>query len=391
MQQTAFSCPANRRLLGCARTSPHARASELMRPLTSAPESADGVIIETPVLLEAATPARRTTWQWALMAIGVLLLAALIYQAGPRRLADHLRTLGWWAPVIFVPYAVASAFDAAGWRATFVSSRPRLALLYIVRLIGEAVNNVTPTAYLGGEPVKAYLLQRFGVPLTEATTSVILAKTALTIAQIAFVILGVAFFFVHHGITWMTIPILAAMVVGGWIVTVLLIRWQRRGLVAAVAALIGRVFPRARITARLEARAAEIDGKLLSFYEACRGDAVASVVFHLLGWIAGAAEVFAIMALIGHPVSVTEALIVEALAQPTRLLGIVVPATLGVQEAGGMLIFGLLGMPPDLGLALMLLKRVREIGFSLLGLGLLALFGRVRPSFLVMAPANRPV
>jgi hypothetical protein len=67
-----------------------------------------------------------------------------------------------------------------------------------------------------------------------------------------------------------------------------------------------------------------------------------------------------------------EAVIIEALAQPTRLLGLVVPATLGVQEAGGMLIFGLLGLRPELGLALMLLKRVREIGFSALGLALLA-------------------
>lgn len=361
-----------------------------MRPLTPAPESADGVTIETPVLLAASAPTRRNAWQWVLMALGVLLLAALVYQAGPRRLADHLRALGWWAPVIFVPYAVASAFDAAGWRATFANAPPRLALLYVVRLIGEAVNNVTPTAYLGGEPVKAYLLQRFDVPLADATTSVILAKTALTIAQIAFVILGVALFFVHRGVTWTSIPVLVAMLVGGWMVTVLLVRWQRRGLVASIAAIVGRLFPRARVTARLQARAAEIDAQLRSFYEACRGAAVASVLFHLIGWIAGAGEVFAIMTLIGHPVSWTEAVIIEALAQPTRLLGIVVPATLGVQEAGGMLIFSLLGMPPELGLALMLLKRVREIGFSLLGLGLLAFLGRVRPSSapLAVAPAD---
>jgi hypothetical protein len=47
-----------------------------------------------------------------------------------------------------------------------------------------------------------------------------------------------------------------------------------------------------------------------------------------------------------------------------------------VQEAGGMVIFGVLGLAPELGLAMMLLKRIREIGFSLLGLGLLA---RMRP------------
>jgi putative membrane protein len=309
---------------------------------------------------------------WTLAALGLLLLGALVYVTGPRRLAAHVRALGWWAPVIFLPYAVASAFDAAGWRATFVRARPGLALLYVVRLIGEAVNNVTPTAYLGGEPVKAYVLQRFGVPITDATTSVILAKTALTIAQIAFVILGVALLLARRGATWVHGALLLALLASGAAVTLLLVRWQRRGLVGSIAGGIGRFFPRARVTVRLRARASEIDAMLRGFYEACRGAAVTSVLLHLLGWIAGAAEVFAIMTLIGHRVGWTDAVVIEALAQPTRLLGIVVPATVGVQEAGGMLIFELLGLPPELGLALMLLKRVREIGFSALGLALLA-------------------
>lgn len=341
-----------------------------MTPSLPAPQPADTLAAATPAV--NGTTQRRSRLQWILLACGLALLALLVYGAGPRRLADHLRALGWWAPIIFVPYAVASAFDAAGWRATFVHARPGLALLYLVRLIGEAVNNVTPTAYIGGEPVKAYLLQRFGVPMAEGTTSVILAKTALTIAQIAFVILGVALLLLRRGATWTSVPVLLALLACGAAVTAWLVRWQRRGLVGTLAGAVGRVFPRARLTARLRESAVEIDGKLRWFYEACSGAAVTSVVLHLVGWIAGAAEVFAIMTLIGHPVGWIDAVIIEALAQPTRLLGIVVPGTLGVQEAGGMLVFGLLGLRPELGLALMLLKRVREIGFSLLGLALFA-------------------
>jgi putative membrane protein len=343
-----------------------------MMPGSAATKRTDAPTTEPVLLVEEAVAQHRSPLQWLLMGLGLVLLAALVYGAGPRRLAEHLQAIGWWTPVIFLPYAIASAFDAAGWRATFQHAPPGLARLYVVRLIGEAVNNVTPTAYLGGEPVKAYVLQRFGVPLADGTTSVILAKTALTIAQIAFVILGVGLLFIHRGTTWTTLPILVAMLASGAGVTFLLVRWQRRGPLASVAGIVARIFPRARLTRSLQARAGEVDGKLLEFYEACRGAAVASVVWHLIGWIAGAAEVFAIMTLIGHPVSWMEAVIIEALAQPTRLLGLVVPGTLGVQEAGGMLIFGLLGLRPELGLALMLLKRVREIGFSALGLALLA-------------------
>ena len=332
-----------------------------------------GVDADAPVDERPPLPPQRGrgALQWALATFGLLLLAALVYQAGPARLAGHLEALGPWAPVIFIPYAVAAAFDAAGWRATFVSLRPSFWLLYVVRLVGEALNSITPAAYMGGEPVKAYVLHRFGVPLTDAATSVILAKTALTIAQIAFVILGLALFFLARGATALDVALLAGAIAMGAAVTALLVRWQQRGLVGSLVRLARKILRRAQFLVRLEERAPAIDERLRSFYRDRKLDACASVVWHLLGWIAGGGEVFAIMLLIGHPVSWRDAIVIEALAQPARLIGLVVPATLGVQEAGGMLIFRMLGLAPELGLALMLLKRVREIGYSVLGLAIL--------------------
>jgi putative membrane protein len=323
------------------------------------------------------SPSSTTSAQIALAVLGFALLGVLIYQAGPRELAEHVRVLGWWAPVIFLPYAFSSAFDAAGWRATFVSFRPPLWLLYLTRLIGEAMNSITPTAYLGGEPVKAFVLQRFGVPLTEGTTSVILAKTALTVAQIAFVIVGAALFVFRGDAGVAMLPLLAALTLAGIGVAVVLVLLQRRGLVAFIARFVHRLMPRASLAQRLVQRAPEIDERLRSFYGARPRAAAESVAFHFVGWVTGAAEVYAIMALIGYPVSLGDAIVIEALAQPTRLAGIFIPGTLGVQEAGGMVIFRMLGLAPELGLALMLLKRVREIGFNVLGLLLLT---RLRPN-----------
>jgi len=342
----------------------------------SAP-SPDALHAPTPAAAQAVARATVSSSQLALAGLGFVLLAVLIYQTGPRELMQHLVVLGWWAPIIFVPYAVSSAFDAAGWRATFVRFRPALWLLYLARLVGEAMNSLTPTAYLGGEPVKAFVLQRFGVPLTEGATSVILAKTTLTIAQIAFVIVGVAMFLIRRHTDDLTaLPTLAALIAAGAGMASLLVLVQRRGLVAFVARTVRRLFPRAGLVGRLAARAPEIDERLRAFYAARPRAAAASVGLHFVGWVTGATEVFAIMALIGHPVTIGDAVVIEALAQPTRLAGILIPGTLGVQEAGGMVIFGLLGLPPELGLAMMLIKRIRELGFNVLGLGLLT---RLRP------------
>ena len=70
----------------------------------------------------------------------------------------------------------------------------------------------------------------------------------------------------------------------------------------------------------------------------------------------------------GHPVSLIEALILESLTQAVRAAAFVVPAGLGVQEGGLVLIGGALGLSPDLSLALSLAKRFRELIVGLPGL-----------------------
>src|SRR5690349_5165238 len=197
-----------------------------------APDGSDDRVLASDRSAWPPTSASSSSAQVALACVGFALLAVLVYQTGPLELAQHLRVLGWWAPLIFLPYALSSVFDAAGWRVTFVHFRPALWLLYLARLIGEAMNSITPTAYLGGEPVKAFVLQRFGVPLTEGATSVILAKTALTIAQIAFVVVGVALFMIRRDAGMATLPTVAALVAAGTGIASLLVVLQRRGLVA---------------------------------------------------------------------------------------------------------------------------------------------------------------
>src|SRR5262245_58619474 len=80
--------------------------------------------------------------------------------------------------------------DALGWRYAFRRDRVRVWTLLWTRLAGEAFNLTTPTAALGGEAVKAWLL-RDRVPLPEAVSSVIVAKTTITIGQGLLLLLGV--------------------------------------------------------------------------------------------------------------------------------------------------------------------------------------------------------
>src|SRR5262245_51964324 len=131
------------------------------------------------------------TWLRALAAAaGVAVLGWLVREVGPAALWAQLSALSWRLPVLLLPYALVAVLDASGWRYAFPGRLPPLPRLIAARLAGEAVNVTTPTATLGGEPVKAWLLTRTGVPLEDGLASVVVAKTALVVSHLVF--LGLA-------------------------------------------------------------------------------------------------------------------------------------------------------------------------------------------------------
>ena len=146
-------------------------------------------------------------WQAVLLALGLLLFAALIYGVGLAPVLQALRRLGWLTPLIVIPYFTSYFVDSIGWswvlRRCFAPAvgtsapAPGLLQLFTIRAAGEAVNGITPTAYLGGEPLKAWLLQQHGVALVPGLASVLVSKTALMLTQGGFVFLGVLLA-LHH-------------------------------------------------------------------------------------------------------------------------------------------------------------------------------------------------
>jgi len=70
----------------------------------------------------------------------------------------------------------------------------------------------------------------------------------------------------------------------------------------------------------------------------------------------------------GLPVTLAEALVIESLGMAARSAGFVVPGALGVQETGFILVCGLFDIHPDTAIALSMVKRARELLVGIPGL-----------------------
>jgi uncharacterized membrane protein YbhN (UPF0104 family) len=111
----------------------------------------------------------------------------------------------------------------------------------------------------------------------------------------------------------------------------------------------------------------EFDERLVQFYTTKRSEFYGALGLNLLNWYMGAFEVYVILYFLGHPVSFTEAIMLETLVELVRAGTFFIPATLGTQEAAFLLATGAITGQPGLGVATALMRRVREIVWLVLG------------------------
>ncbi|MBI4561863.1 MAG: flippase-like domain-containing protein [Candidatus Rokubacteria bacterium] len=312
-----------------------------------------------------------TTVRLILLALGVAFIGYLIAQVGPATLVASFQTLSWRVLVVLIfPFGLVTMLDTLGWRFAFQRDQASFLTLYSVRLAGEAFNITTPTASLGGEPVKAYLL-RPRVPLEEGLASVIVAKTTITLAQGCFLVVGLAlawFLFplpsaFLHGLAGLLL--MEALALGGFVLV------QFRGLFGSGLKLlrgmgIGWGQHRAE-------KFRQLDRALATFYREHGRRLAFSILFHFLGWVVGSLEVYLILYFLGIPVSLATALVIDAFASAIKFAAFLIPGGLGALEGGNIAVFAAFGLSVGLGLSFTLIRRLRELTWVTAGLVLLAL------------------
>ena len=318
-------------------------------------------------------------WRWLGLLLGLLLFGLVLRAANLGEVWRHVSHLRWRFGVVLAFYAVIFGLDTIGWRYALGrrwQDHVRLDQLFRTRLAGEALNYVTPTAWVGGEPVKAYLLSaRHGVPVTDGMASVVVAKTTFTVSMLAFIITGLAVALLTQPISpllWRWVILTLAILIG--LIALLVAAQFLAPFRRALAAVVRRLPPSWRA---LETTVREWDHAVAAFYRQSPRGVLASFGFHFLGWLAGVGEVFIILRLLRIPVSLATAWSVEALWLLLKSCAFLIPASLGASEGFLLLVCAGLGVNAVSALALGLVRRARELVW--VGLGL-AEFARGRAS-----------
>ncbi|CCG40741.1 lysylphosphatidylglycerol synthase domain-containing protein [Magnetospirillum molischianum] len=284
--------------------------------------------------------------------------------------------IAWWLRDGFGD--VGGALDRAGWSgvaiitayhllpmmlcglswATLQPQEPlRPAWVFVMgRWIRDGVGELAGFLPLSGEMAGIRHLTRFGIRPAVAGATVVADITAEAIAQFLFSLVGVgmwAWLYPESEVTrWgvialvVSVPVLIAFVIV-----------QRSWFMHFLESLPSRLMPKSWDAPDVEQG---IVASINDIYRR-RSRMVRSVAWHLAAWIAGAAEAWVALYLLGYPLDFAQVLAMESIIFAIRSIAFVVPGAIGIQEGGYMLLGTMLGLPTEVALALSLLKRGREL------------------------------
>ena len=226
---------------------------------------------------------------------------------------------------------------------------------YIARLVRDSIAEISPFSPVGGMVAAARLMVLKGMNGAYAAASVAADATTEAMAQVVFLAFGLGMGLTQFRHLQGSAPLTQAML------AVLLLA------IPGIALLIFLQKKGAGFAERIAARFFPQAGQGVSFHAAIeelydsRGGLAASSAWHLAAWIGAGGGTYIAFHLVGGHIGLLNAIALEALLCTLRSIAAPVPAAIGVQEWGYAMLAPLFGLPAEMGVAVSLLKRAREI------------------------------
>lgn len=331
-----------------------------------------------------------------LLALGLVFLGYLVWKIGPAKLWNEFVSLGW-GLTLFVGFEfLAEGLHTRGW--SYCLSGPYRGMswfqLFRIRMAGNAINYLTPTAALGGEITKAALLSS-NHKGPEAISGVLVGRLSSGIAHALFVVCGSIVVLFRANLprpVWAAMLASGGLVMAGILIFFLLQKYGKLGV--AIRWLAARPFA-GRLLQKLARQISQVDEALRTFYREHPGDLARAVSWQFFAHSTGLLQTWWFLNLLHLPFSAETIATIWVLGMWFDLLTFAVPMNMGTLEGSRVIAFKAAGMGALAGMTYGLALRLAQLS--------VACFGLISYAFFVKAasmkklpprhatPSHRPV
>lgn len=304
------------------------------------------------------------------MWLGVVIFFALLYKIGLEEISRHIGQIGWMVLPIFLTGLLWNMVYTLAWQQFLngVKHTSTLWHLFKIKIAGEAVNTLTPINFIGGDPLRIFMLKRH-LPLTQSAASVVVDRTIQMMATTFVVLIGVAATLPSLDFLPMNIKYglpIVMMVATGFVTFIL--AHQHKGLFSFLMTLLKRLRIKRDFSPKTITKFQELDSHISAFYKTNRRGFWLALGYQIGGRLLGILEVFLIGYALDSNFSLFLAVILATVAPIVNFLFTFVPGAIGIMEGAYGIVILYFGFPASLGISIQLIKRLRSVIWIALGL-----------------------
>ena len=290
--------------------------------------------------------------------IGLALAVGVVGWFGAGKVLASMEKVGPAGFLLFCVYSLGTfAITGAAWWVLAVGEPVRRWPVFVFgRLLRESASDILPFSSLGGVVVGARGVILRGVQPSRAYGGLAVDLVTEIVAQIAFLTLGLALLSARLSgdmrarsfeLCFLVAITVGLLAIGGMVAA-------QRGGFNLIDKIADRVSPAAaRQVHGVGEAVAELHRRPLRL--------LASVSLHGAGWIASALGSWIALHLMGVPISAPAVIAIESLLSAVKSAAFVVPNAVGVQEAAYALLGQMFGLSGEMGVALSLLRRAKDL------------------------------
>ena len=304
--------------------------------------------------------------------LGILIFVFIVYEIGIPRIWENIKKITWQNFLILMLLRLLYwILRAINWKVILEQYKTNNSLFHIfyARICSHAVNQLTPSAQVGGEAARIYIVNCSSKRISLA--SVIVDKTIEFLTVIIFTIIGVAIAIIRIPMPGKIKTLFIGFTVVALLLLLLVLSKQKKGLLEWFIKLMAKVKIKFKFLEKNREKIKETDEHISDFYRNHRKAFLGVFLLYSLLIMLWATEIHLTLIFIGAThISFLDSFLITVLGNLAFLFPLI-PGSLGIYEATYVALFALLGKGTALGFTLVLIRRVIALIWA--GIGLIAM------------------
>ncbi len=307
---------------------------------------------------------------------GIVLLILMFYLIGTEQVFSSMGEIGWAGAGVFIATSLLVLFiSALSWQMILNSYGYHLPFrdVIVAKIIGFAVSYLTPSAYIGGEPLRIYLIsKKYSLSIPRIGATVIVSKFLELGAGLFFIYLGSICSLIEYKLPLnIYLSILIVNIIFGVGTGVILHAFIcKNKIFTYLLGLLGRIRFLSNPINKIKPQISEVEEEIFLAFSQHRKETIFAFGLNL----AGELFIFLKPAIFFYFLKIilkfSQLALLFALTHLLLALQFT-PGALGIFELGEIGIYQLVGIGPDKALAFSLMVRIADF----VGVGIAAIFG----------------